>query len=60
MQTAGPGSQPTTISRLGMSREHAQSVIELLQKTLAEHTSHQAKALPQPAPEQDIDIKPQQ
>lgn len=60
MQTAGPGSQPLTISRLGMSREHAQSVIELLQKTLAEHNSHQTKSLPQPAAEQDIEQKSQQ
>ncbi len=37
MQTAGPGSQPLAVSRIGMSREHAQSVLEVLQKTLALH-----------------------
>lgn len=34
MQTTGNGSQPLSISRIGMSKEHARSVIELLQKTL--------------------------
>jgi len=34
MQTAGNTSQPLAISRIGMSREHAQSVLEILQKTL--------------------------
>jgi transcriptional regulator with XRE-family HTH domain len=35
MQTAGNGNQPVAISRIGMSREHAQSVLEILQKTLS-------------------------
>lgn len=43
MQTAGPGSQPLAISRIGMSKEHAQSVLEVLQKTLS---MHQPKTLP--------------
>lgn len=34
MQTAGNSQQPMAISRIGMSREHAQSVLEILQKTL--------------------------
>lgn len=34
MQTAGSNQQPMAISRIGMSREHAQSVLEILQKTL--------------------------
>jgi transcriptional regulator with XRE-family HTH domain len=38
MQTAGPGGQPLMVSRVGMSREHAQSVLEVLQKTLAAST----------------------
>lgn len=37
MQTAGLGNQPMAVARLGMSREHAQSVLEVLQKTLALH-----------------------
>lgn len=37
MQTAGAGNQPLAISRIGMSREHAQSVLEVLQRTLSLH-----------------------
>lgn len=49
LQTAGPGNQPLVVSRLGMSREHAQSIIELLQKTLSEQAQDQEpKALPAP------------
>lgn len=48
MQVAGPGKQPMAIARIGMSREHAQSVLELLQKTL---DSSKPKMLKQP--EQD-------
>ncbi len=43
MQTAGPNSQPLAVSRIGMSKEHAQSVLEILQKTLA---LHEPKSLP--------------
>ena len=34
LQNAGPNNQPIAVARVGMSREHAKSVIELLQKTL--------------------------
>lgn len=34
MQSIGPNNQPMVIGRIGMSREHAKSVIEVLQKTL--------------------------
>ena len=34
MQGAGPNNQPLAVSRIGMSREHAKSVLEVLQKTL--------------------------
>lgn len=34
LQNAGPNNQPIAVARVGMSREHALSVIELLQKTL--------------------------
>ncbi len=44
LQTAG-NKQPMAISRIGMSHEHAKSVVELLQKTLA---SKQPKFLPKP------------
>ncbi len=36
MQGAGPNNQPIAVSRIGMSREHASSVLEVLQKTLAQ------------------------
>jgi transcriptional regulator with XRE-family HTH domain len=34
MQGAGPSNQPLAVSRIGMSKEHARSVLEVLQKTL--------------------------
>lgn len=34
MQGAGPGNNPLAVSRIGMSKEHARSVLEVLQKTL--------------------------
>jgi transcriptional regulator with XRE-family HTH domain len=34
MQGAGPSNQPLAVSRVGMSKEHARSVLEVLQKTL--------------------------
>lgn len=37
MQTAGSNNQPMAVSRVGMSKEHAQSVLEVLQKTLSMH-----------------------
>lgn len=46
LQNAGPNNQTIAVSRVGMSREHAESILELLQRTL-----HQSmpKALPNPA-----------
>ncbi len=34
MQGAGPNNQPMAVARVGMSKEHAKSVLEVLQKTL--------------------------
>lgn len=34
LQGAGPGNQPLAVSRVGMSKEHAKSVLEVLKKTL--------------------------
>lgn len=34
MQGAGPGNQPLAVSRIGMSKEHARSVMEVLKTTL--------------------------
>ncbi len=36
MQGGGPGNQPLAVARLGMSKEHAKSVLEVLQRTLAQ------------------------
>lgn len=36
MQGAGPGNQALAVSRVGMSKEHARSVIQVLQRTLDE------------------------
>lgn len=49
MQTNGPASQPLMVSRLGMSREHAASLVELLQQALKGADAPQQKALPSPA-----------
>lgn len=45
MQGAGPNNQPLAVSRIGMSREHAKSVLEVLQKTLQQS---EQKSLPAP------------
>lgn len=34
LQGAGPNNKPLAVSRVGMSKEHAKSIIEILQKTL--------------------------
>lgn len=34
LQGAGPSNQPLAVSRVGMSKEHARSVLEVLKKTL--------------------------
>lgn len=36
MQTAGPNNQPLAVARVGMSREHAQSIVDILVQTLAQ------------------------
>lgn len=45
MQGNSANNQPLAIARVGMSREHAQSVLEVLQKTLNQSSS---KILPSP------------
>lgn len=47
MQQTGNG-QSTPISRVGMSRQHAERVIEVLQNTLKHHDQHGQKKLPSP------------
>lgn len=58
MQTNGPVNQPMMISRLGMSREHASSLIELLQQALAGADAPLQKALPQPKETKNPQEKP--
>lgn len=48
MQGAGPNGQPLAVARVGMSKDHARSVMELLQETL---NQSQAKTLPAPQSE---------
>jgi transcriptional regulator with XRE-family HTH domain len=36
MQTSGPNNKPFIVSRVGMSREHAESVVDMIQKALAQ------------------------
>lgn len=48
MQTNGPGNQPMVVSRLGMSKDHARSLVELLQRTLAGVEQPTQKSLPSP------------
>lgn len=55
MQTNGPGNQPMVVSRLGMSKDHAKSLIELLQRTVVGIDQPPQQALP--APEQSKEKK---
>jgi len=52
MQRSGLNDQPLAVSRIGMSREHAESVITVLQQALdqAKAPPPQIKALPAPRP----------
>lgn len=48
MQQVNNG-QPVPVSKIGMSRQHAERIIEVLQNTLRQHdTGKQQKMLPQP------------
>ncbi|HVO86683.1 MAG TPA: helix-turn-helix transcriptional regulator [Candidatus Binatia bacterium] len=44
MQGVGPNSKPSSIARVGMSREHAKSVLQILQVTL-EQTERNVKGI---------------
>lgn len=54
MQGAGPNNQPLAVARVGMSREHAKSVLEVLQKTLneADNPTSTTKMLQAPDPKE--------
>ena len=45
MQHAGPNNQPLAIARIGMSKEHATRVLEVLQKTLTDNNPSAPKQL---------------
>ena len=49
MQSSGVSNQPMAVARVGMSLEHARSVVEILQKTIDQATAPVvSKALPAP------------
>lgn len=51
MQRSGPNDQPLAVTRIGMSREHAESVVSVIQQALAQaKATPQTKALPAPQP----------
>ena len=52
MQGAGPGNQPMAVSRVGMSKEHARSVLEVLKKTLEQSEIKKSPKLLSPPSEQ--------
>lgn len=56
MQTSGPNNQPLVVSRLGMSHEHARSLLDLLQQTLSQQNNDSQKKLPAPKA-QDTEVK---
>ncbi len=43
MQGAGQGNQPLAVARIGMSKEHAKSVLEILDKSLKQAEQHKQK-----------------
>lgn len=43
LQGAGPGNQPLAVSRVGMSKEHAKSVVDVLKKTLEQSENTQRR-----------------
>jgi len=43
MQNTGPSSKPSTVARVGMSREHAKSVLKILQVTLEQTEKNRSK-----------------
>lgn len=54
MQEAGPAGQPLIVSRVGMSKEHAKSLIDVLQRTL---DATEPRALPAPETKADKQSK---
>lgn len=53
MQQTGSSNQPVAVSRVGMSRAHAERVIKVLQDTLKQHDQHNQKKLSSPDSQQN-------
>lgn len=58
LQSAGTSDKPLAVSRIGMSKEHAKSVIEVLQRTIdqadeLQHKTNTPKQLPANAQQQE-------
>lgn len=52
----GPGGQPAAVARVGMSLDHAKSVLEVLEKTIKQaDTGMRPKLLPEPAKEKETE-----
>ncbi len=50
VQTVGPGQPPIVVSRVGMSKEHARSIIKILEAAVApEEDQKPPKLLPPPS-----------
>lgn len=54
MQNSGPASQPVTVAKVGMSREHAKSVLQILQATLNQTEQSQPIATSDVASDSEI------
>jgi len=52
MQGGGPNQQPLAVARIGMSKEHAKSVLEILDKSLKQAEKHQQPKLLNHSPKQ--------
>lgn len=50
MQSSGPNANPAPVARVGMSREHAKSVLQILQMTLAQTEKNMPKQIISPDP----------
>ena len=57
MQGAGPKNPPLAIARVGMSRDHAKSVLEVLQRTLDQSAPKQLPPVSKQSPASDTDKK---
>jgi hypothetical protein len=57
IQTDGPNGQPLAVSRVGMSREHALKMVQIIQQSL---NPEGPKLLPSPESKEETDKKQQQ